>query len=93
MKKRVNFARMTTTEFKNFILQQSSFIPTFDQFSAIEAFIKLTASREPTAMILRGSAGTGKSSIVSVMVRALLALRQKEKCLTESLSEIRCFSG
>ena len=77
MKKKVNFARMTTTEFKNFILQQSSFIPTIDQFSAIEAFIKLMASREPTAMILRGSAGTGKTSIVSVMVRSLLALRQK----------------
>ena len=77
MKKKVNFAHMTTTEFKNFILQQSSFIPTIDQFSAIEAFIKLMASREPTAMILRGSAGTGKTSIVSVMVRSLLALRQK----------------
>lgn len=77
MKKKVNFVRMTTTEFKNFILQQSSFIPTIDQFSAIEAFIKLMASREPTAMILRGSAGTGKTSIVSVMVRSLLALRQK----------------
>lgn len=76
-KKNVNFVHMTTTEFKNLILQSASFVPTDDQKYAIDEFTHLLACREQAAMILRGSAGTGKTSIVSVMVRTLLGLRQK----------------
>lgn len=76
-KKNVNFVCMTTTEFKNIILQNASFIPTGDQRNAIDEFTHLMACREQSAMILRGSAGTGKTSIVSAMVRTLLGLQQK----------------
>lgn len=66
--------------------QQLSFIiqshfghtPTQDQLNAVQVFIEfLMSERRMTSMILRGSAGTGKTSLVSAMVQALVSLRQR----------------
>lgn len=77
---------MTTTEFKALILQHFGFPPTADQQKALDVFASFLACRgndtgygmvKMPAMILRGSAGTGKTSIVSSMVNTLLGLQQK----------------
>lgn len=52
--------------------------PTQDQQHAIQVFIDfLMAERGMTTMILRGSAGTGKTSLVAAIVQALVSLRQR----------------
>lgn len=72
---------MTTTEFKNLILNNTPFIPTTDQQNALDVFASFLAYRgnasDMPVMILRGSAGTGKTSIVAAMVNTLLSLEQK----------------
>lgn len=69
---------MTTTEFKDIIAGNLGFFPTLDQQHAIDVFTSFIACRTGMpAMILRGSAGTGKTSIVAAMVKTLLSLKQK----------------
>lgn len=69
---------MTTTEFKQMILQHFGFPPTSDQQTALDVFASFLACRQGMpAMILRGSAGTGKTSLVAAMVQTLLSLKQK----------------
>lgn len=69
---------MTTTEFKQMILQHFGFAPTADQHNALHVFASFLACRQGMpAMILRGSAGTGKTSLVAAMVKTLLQLQQK----------------
>lgn len=69
---------MTTTEFKQLILQRFGFPPTQDQQHALDTFASFLAYRDDMpAMILRGSAGTGKTSIVASMVQTLVSLKQK----------------
>jgi tRNA A37 threonylcarbamoyladenosine biosynthesis protein TsaE len=52
--------------------------PTQDQQHAIQVFIEfLMSERGMTTMILRGSAGTGKTSLVAAIVQALVSLRQR----------------
>lgn len=69
---------MTTTEFKHTVLERFGFPPTDDQRNALDVFTAFLAVRQGMpAMILRGSAGTGKTSLVAAMVKTLLSLRQK----------------
>lgn len=69
---------MTTTEFKNIVLQHFGLLPTDDQRTALDTFTAFLASRhQQPAMILRGSAGTGKTSLVAAMVRTLVDLKQR----------------
>ena len=70
---------MISTQHLSDIIQSNfGHIPTGDQRRAIQVFTDfLMAKRGMTAMILRGSAGTGKTSIVAAMVQALLALKQR----------------
>lgn len=69
---------MTFSDFKHHILDNLSFIPTLDQDEAINVYMQFLACREGmAAMILRGSAGTGKTTLVAAMVKTLLELKQK----------------
>ena len=74
---------MTTAVFKNLILERFGFPPTSDQQQALDVFASFLAYRggegaiHQPAMILRGSAGTGKTSIVAAMVKTLVGLHQK----------------
>lgn len=55
-----------------------SHVPTAEQQQALRLFANFLTDTDPrTAMILRGSAGTGKTTLAAAIVRALLALRQK----------------
>ena len=69
---------MTLDEFHRIIVTHFGFTPTAEQNKAIHTFCQFMASRaDRPAMVLCGSAGTGKTSIVSAMINALVSLRQK----------------
>ena len=69
---------MTISAFRRHILHNMPFIPTLDQDDAINVYIQFLASRDGRAtMILRGSAGTGKTTLVAAMVKTLMQLQQK----------------
>ena len=69
---------MKIYEFISLILDRFGFEPTADQMNALECFGRFLASRNDMPMMLmRGSAGTGKTSLVSAMVQTLVSLRQK----------------
>ena len=69
---------MKIPEFISLILDRFGFEPTADQMNALECFGRFLASRNDMPMMLmRGSAGTGKTSLVAAMVQTLVSLRQK----------------
>ena len=69
---------MKIPEFISLILERFGFEPTTDQRNALQCFSRFLASRDDMPMMLmRGSAGTGKTSLVAAMVQTLVSLRQK----------------
>ena len=69
---------MKIPEFISLILDRFGFEPTADQMNALECFGQFLASRDDMPMMLmRGSAGTGKTSLVAAMVQTLVSLHQK----------------
>ena len=69
---------MKIPEFISLILDRFGFEPTANQMNALECFGRFLASRNDMPMMLmRGSAGTGKTSLVAAMVQTLVSLRQK----------------
>lgn len=69
---------MKIPEFISLILDRFGFEPTADQMNALKCFGQFLASRNDMPMMLmRGSAGTGKTSLVSAMVQTLVSLHQK----------------
>lgn len=60
------------------IIQHMPFEPTKGQSEAVERISAFLADkREDVVMILRGSAGTGKTSVARALVRAMTHMRQK----------------
>lgn len=60
------------------IRKEFPFTPTEEQDNAIRTFAEFVTAREPkSAMILRGSAGTGKTALAGAIVRAMKGLGQK----------------
>ncbi len=69
---------MKIHEFISLILDRFGFDPTADQMNALQCFGSFLASRdEMPMMLMRGSAGTGKTSLVAAMVQTLVSLHQK----------------
>ncbi len=69
---------MTIADFTQLILQRFGFPPTESQRAALATFGRFLAQRRGMpAMIMRGSAGTGKTSLVAAMVQTLVSLNQK----------------
>ncbi len=69
---------MKIHEFISLILDRFGFEPTADQMNALQCFGQFLASRNDMPMMLmRGSAGTGKTSLVAAMVQTLVSLHQK----------------
>lgn len=69
---------MKIPEFISLILDRFGFEPTTDQRNALACFGRFLASRDDMPMmVMRGSAGTGKTSLVAAMVQTLVSLHQK----------------
>ena len=84
---------MINEELKYRILQNFGFTPTADQLHAVEVFARFMTDRDERAvMILRGSAGTGKTSLAGAIVRTILELRQKVTLLAPTGRAAKVFS-
>lgn len=69
---------MITDELKYRILEALGMEPTAEQDIAINVFCRFLMERdEQSVMILRGSAGTGKTTLAAAFVRMLLVMKQK----------------
>lgn len=69
---------MTEFEIAQRIIQTMPFAPTEEQGAAIGTFSSFLCDRaDRTVMILRGSAGTGKTSLAGAIVRTMAELKQK----------------
>lgn len=75
------------------ILQDFGFEPTQDQRNALHIFARFMTDRsENAAMILRGSAGTGKTSLAGAIVRTVNRLRIKVSLLAPTGRAAKVFS-
>ncbi len=69
---------MIADELKYRIRTTFGHIPTAEQEKAIETFaIFMTDRVEQAVMVMRGSAGTGKTTLAAAIVKGMLSLRQK----------------
>lgn len=67
---------MMTDALTDMVTRELGFAPTADQRKAIATFASfMTARSDMAAMLMRGSAGTGKTTLASAIVRSLAALR------------------
>ena len=84
---------MVVDELRYKILQQFGFPPTQEQANALDVFARFLTDRNPqVVMILRGSAGTGKTSLSGAIVRTLQAIRQKVMLLAPTGRAAKVFS-
>lgn len=84
---------MIIDELKYKILQQFGFPPTQEQEHALEVFAEFLTDRDPHAvMILRGSAGTGKTTLSGAIVRTLKEILQKVMLLAPTGRAAKVFS-
>lgn len=75
------------------IEKELPFAPSAGQRNAIQAFAAFATSREPRcAMILRGSAGTGKTVLAGAIVRAMAGMRQKTVLLAPTGRAAKVFA-
>ena len=69
---------MIQDELKYRIIQTLGLPPTPEQAQALDVFTQFMTDRsDQVVMILRGSAGTGKTTLASAIVKAMVALKQK----------------
>lgn len=78
---------------KSQIIEQLGFVPTQEQAQALSVFAQFFNDRDPhVVMLLRGSAGTGKTSLSGAIVRTLKMLRQKVLLLAPTGRAAKVFS-
>ncbi len=84
---------MITDELKYRIRSALVHIPTQEQEHAIDVFsMFMTDRNEQSVMILRGSAGTGKTTLAASIVKALASLKQKMVLLAPTGRAAKVFS-
>ena len=84
---------MIQDELKYRIRQAFDMVPTSEQEHALNVFSLFMLDRtDHVVMILRGSAGTGKTSLAGAIVRALTALKQKMILLAPTGRAAKVFS-
>ena len=75
------------------IRETFGFVPTQEQERAIRVFAAFMTDRhDHTAMVMRGSAGTGKTTLAAAMVRTLQQLEQKIVLLAPTGRAAKVFS-
>ena len=86
-------ADMIHDELKYRILQTLGLTPTIEQGQAVDLFARFMTDRsEHVVMILRGSAGTGKTTLAAAIVKALVGLQQKLILLAPTGRAAKVFS-
>ena len=84
---------MISSELALNIRQHFRFEPTPEQAAAVEVFCRFMTSRESHAvMVMRGSAGTGKTTLAGAFVRTMLHLRQKVVLMAPTGRAAKVFS-
>ncbi|MCR5713007.1 MAG: AAA family ATPase [Prevotella sp.] len=84
---------MINDELKYRIHSAFEHIPTAEQEHAIDVFsLFMTDRHEQTVMILRGSAGTGKTTLAAAVVRAMGSLKQKMVLMAPTGRAAKVFS-
>ena len=84
---------MIQDELKYRILQALGLTPTPEQERALEVFSMFMTDRsDHVVMILRGSAGTGKTTLAAAVVKAMVALQQKLMLLAPTGRAAKVFS-
>ena len=84
---------MIQDQLKYCILQTFGLVPTTEQEHALDVFATFMLDRqEQTVMILRGCAGTGKTTLAGAIVKALARLQQKMILLAPTGRAAKVFS-
>jgi ATP-dependent exoDNAse (exonuclease V) alpha subunit len=84
---------MIQDELRYRILQTFGFTPTPEQERALEVFsLFMTDREEHVVMIMRGSAGTGKTTLAGAIVKAMVRLNQKLMLLAPTGRAAKVFS-
>ena len=84
---------MITDELIFQIRQSFGLPPTAEQENAMHVFAMFMTSRHSQpAMIMRGSAGTGKTSLAAAIVKTMVRLRQKVVLLAPTGRAAKVFS-
>ena len=84
---------MIHEELKYRLRQTFGFTPTAEQEYALDVFARfMTDSDDQVVMIMRGSAGTGKTTLAGAIVRAMAALKQKMILLAPTGRAAKVFS-
>ena len=84
---------MIQDQLKYCILQTFGLVPTTEQEHALDVFAAFMLDRqEQTVMILRGCAGTGKTTLAGAIVKALARLQQKMILLAPTGRAAKVFS-
>ena len=69
-------------------------LPTPEQHAALQTFATFMTDRdEQVVMVLRGSAGTGKTTLASAIVRGMLAMKQKLVLMAPTGRAAKVFSN
>lgn len=85
---------MINSYLRDQIARNFPYKPTGDQQSALEILSSFLFSREPNALLLlKGYAGTGKTSLVGALVKTLSELKQKTVLLAPTGRAAKVFSG
>ena len=86
-------SKMIQDELKYRIIQVLGLPPTPEQAKALDVFTQFMTDRsDQVVMILRGSAGTGKTTLASAIVKAMVALKQKLILLAPTGRAAKVFS-
>jgi tRNA A37 threonylcarbamoyladenosine biosynthesis protein TsaE len=84
---------MITDELKYRIRSVFGHIPTEEQEQAMDVFAMFMTDRhEHAAMVMRGSAGTGKTTLAAAIVKAMVSLQQKIVLLAPTGRAAKVFS-
>lgn len=85
---------MIQDELKYRIVQALGLPPTPEQGQALDVFTQFMTDRsDQVVMILRGSAGTGKTTLAGAIVKAMAALKQKLILLAPTGRAAKVFSS
>jgi tRNA A37 threonylcarbamoyladenosine biosynthesis protein TsaE len=89
----ISQAVMITDELTYRIKEAFGHVPTAEQEVAIETFARFMSDRrEEAVMVMRGSAGTGKTTLAAAIVKALTSLGQKLILLAPTGRAAKVFS-